>query len=38
MRNVSDARAEGDERRAIIAQKRVDCFTDQLKESNPVLP
>jgi hypothetical protein len=37
MRDVSDARAAGDERRAIIAKKRVDCFTNQLNESNPIL-
>ncbi|KAL3911043.1 MAG: hypothetical protein SGILL_007441, partial [Bacillariaceae sp.] len=37
MRDGSDAKVAGDEQRAILAQKRVDCFTDQLNESNPIL-
>jgi hypothetical protein len=37
MLEVSNAKAAGDEKRRLQAQKRVDCFTDQLNESNPIL-
>lgn len=37
MREVSDAAAVGDYDRRNLAQKKVDCFTDQLNESNPIL-
>lgn len=37
MREVSDAAAVGDDDRRDLAQKKVDCFTDQLNESNPIL-
>jgi hypothetical protein len=35
MRDVKEAR--GDEKRRAAAQAMVDCFTDQLNESNPIL-
>ncbi|KAI2500869.1 hypothetical protein MHU86_13589 [Fragilaria crotonensis] len=35
MRDVKEAR--GDEKRRAFAQAMVDCFTDQLNESNPIL-
>jgi hypothetical protein len=37
MREVSDARAAGDGRREMLAQRKVNCFTDQLNEANPIL-
>jgi hypothetical protein len=37
MREVAEARAAGEEGRRALAQKRVDCFTNQLNESNPIL-
>jgi hypothetical protein len=37
MLEVSNAKAVGDEERRLQAQKRVDCFTNQLNESNPIL-
>jgi hypothetical protein len=37
MMNVAKAKAEGDEARCAHAQAMVDCFTDQLNESNPIL-
>ena len=37
MLEVAEARVRGDERRRVMAQAMVDCFTDQLDESNPIL-
>ena len=37
MMDVSDAKAVGDIRRQMYAKKRVDAFTNQLNESNPIL-
>jgi len=37
MMEVSDAKAAGDDDRCAYAQSMVDCFTDQLNESNPIL-
>jgi hypothetical protein len=37
MREVTDARVAGDCRREMLSQKKVNCFTDQLNESNPIL-
>jgi len=37
MQEVSDALDAGDDERAKYAQAMVDCFTDQLNESNPIL-
>jgi hypothetical protein len=37
MREATDAKREGDETRSTLAQKRVDCFTSQLNDSNPIL-
>ena len=34
---VCNAQACGDVKRQILAEKRVDCFTSQLNESNPIL-
>jgi hypothetical protein len=37
MMEVVHAKAAGDENRRAYAQAMVDCFTDQLNESNPIL-
>jgi hypothetical protein len=37
MLEVVDAKNAGDENRRAYAQSMVDCFTDQLNESNPIL-
>lgn len=37
MLEVTEARVRGDEKRQVMAQAMVDCFTDQLDESNPIL-
>jgi hypothetical protein len=37
MQQVTDARKAGDIERQHYAQSMVDCFTDQLTESNPIL-
>jgi hypothetical protein len=37
MREVSETTVAGDEKRRILAQNMVDCFTNQLNESNPIL-
>ncbi|KAG7361384.1 hypothetical protein IV203_036484 [Nitzschia inconspicua] len=37
MREVSEATVAGDKSRIVLAQRKVDCFTDQLNESNPIL-
>jgi 4-hydroxyphenylpyruvate dioxygenase-like putative hemolysin len=37
MLEVSEAKVRGDEERQAVAQAMVDCFTDQLNESNPIL-
>lgn len=37
MREVSEARYHGNQEAMELAQKRVDCFTSQLDESNPIL-
>ena len=37
MREVSEAKSCGDERRRSYAQQMVDCFTSQLNDSNPIL-
>lgn len=37
MMEVSEAKAAGDDARCAYAQAMVDCFTDQLNESNPIL-
>lgn len=37
MMEVADAKAAGDADRCAYAQAMVDCFTDQLNESNPIL-
>ena len=37
MLEVSEAKRCGDEKRRSRAQRRVDCFTNQLNESNPIL-
>lgn len=37
MLEVSEAKLRGDEHMRILAQKKVDCFTNQLNDSNPIL-
>jgi hypothetical protein len=37
MLEAAEAKDYGDERRHFYAQKRVDCFTRQLNDSNPIL-
>ena len=37
MQDVTDALLEGDVERQAYAQSMVDCFTEQLNESNPIL-
>lgn len=37
MLEASEAKRRGDEKSRNRAQKRVDCFTSQLNESNPIL-
>lgn len=37
MLEVSEANRCGDEQRSIYAQNRIDCFTSQLNDSNPIL-
>ena len=37
MMEVSKAKAKGDKAAQKHAQKKVDCFTDQLNDSNPIL-
>jgi hypothetical protein len=37
MRDISDAKAEGDDKRHMYAMKMVEYFTEQLNESNPIL-
>jgi hypothetical protein len=37
MQDISDAKAEGDNKRLLYAMKMVDYFTEQLNESNPIL-
>ena len=37
MMEVAEAKAAGDNDRCAYAQAMVDCFTDQLNESNPIL-
>jgi hypothetical protein len=37
MREAADAKRVGDETKNTLAQKRVDCFTSQLNDSNPIL-
>lgn len=37
MLEVAEAKVAGDEGRRAYAQAMVDCFTDQLNESNPIL-
>ena len=37
MLEASDAKRCGDEKRRSRAQERVECFTSQLNESNPIL-
>lgn len=37
MLEVSETRLKGDEEARILAQKKVDCFTSQLNDSNPIL-
>ena len=37
MLEVSEAKLNGDEKTRIHAQKKVDCFTSQLNDSNPIL-
>jgi hypothetical protein len=34
---ASEAKLVGDEKRREHAQKRIDCFTSQLNDSNPIL-
>jgi hypothetical protein len=35
--DVAEARLAGDEKRLEYAEKRVQCFTNQLEDSNPIL-
>lgn len=37
IREMTDARSTGDEIRRALAEKKVDYFTNQLNESNPIL-
>jgi hypothetical protein len=37
MLEASEAKCRGDEKRYTYAQKRIDCFTRQLNDSNPIL-
>lgn len=37
MTEVSEAKLNGDEKRKAFAQQKVDFFTNQLNESNPIL-
>jgi hypothetical protein len=37
IREVAEEKLRGDEARALLAQRRVNCFTNQLNESNPIL-
>ena len=37
MHDASDARMKGDHARYTFEQQRVDCFTNQLNDSNPIL-
>ena len=37
MLEAADAKAAGDDERYNCAQKKLDCFTNQLNESNPIL-
>ena len=37
MMDLAEAKADGDEDRRAYAQAMVDCFTNQLNESNPIL-
>lgn len=37
MHEASDAKLRGDYERYSFEQKRVDCFTNQLNDSNPIL-
>lgn len=37
MLEVSAATRKGDDKGRILSQKKVDCFTDQLNEANPIL-
>jgi hypothetical protein len=37
MLELSEARLKGDDKTRICAQKKVDCFTSQLNDSNPIL-
>lgn len=37
LRHIAEARLQGDPKGAALAQRRVDCFTNQLNDSNPIL-
>lgn len=37
MTEAADAKRDGDDSRYDIAQQRVECFTNQLNDSNPIL-
>lgn len=37
MLEVSEAKARGDQQALYHAQRKVDCFTNQLNDSNPIL-
>lgn len=37
MLEVAEAKLHGDNHALILAQKKVDCFTHQLNDSNPIL-
>lgn len=37
LREVAEERQKGDKKRIVLAERRVDCFTNQLNDSNPIL-
>jgi len=37
MREAAEGRRVGDHAKSVLAQRRVDCFTRQLNDSNPIL-